>query len=795
MKRKYVAIATAAICMAGSVNYTALAASSFTDINEVPWTGAAQYIDEAASLGLMAGYTENGKKLCKAKNNVTYCEAVQLMYSIMCSNDSNQKVSSSVVSKWTPTLQSANIPEWAYDCVAYALENSILSTNDIKIFVTSGNQNNARREDVAVIFGKALSKLYTINSSAALTYTDKGSVSSTSVPYLELLNRLNLMVGDSGNNFNPKSYINRAEMAVLSSKTVNKLKDNSKPTPTPTPTVEQFTGTVNDVTTSGNDTVINVNVAGTDKKFTVTSSATVLKDNVASSASKISTGDTVVIVSSNNITTFVTILYSTNSSSTSNLSGTISSITTKKISINNDSKTTSYSFENKYENIVVKIDGSSSDVDELIKKCKDGDNFTAKVTLGSDEYVTRIDATTDNSQLSGTLSSLTSSKLSLKYNSKTYSYNLPDDTDDITVTINGSSSTYSKLKSNYSSTTYTVKVTLDSDKEVSKIVATSTTSSNTVSGDLSSVSTSSIKVIKSDDTKSTYSIDSDVTVTIDGSSSKLSTLISRVDDDKDYTVKLTISGDSVTKIAATLSDGTTSSDSVKGTLVDLDETDGARIKTSSSSTSSWYSWASSGYEIKLNGSYSNIDKVLDAMDKTVTVTLTLNGAGRVTNLTATSSDSASADNLEGTITSLTSSKISIKLDDGTKKTYYLADSVTVKIDGSTKSLSKLEDEIDDGETYTVKLTLNSDDDVKTIYADAAKSSRTGTLVSVDDETIILKIDSSTYSYDLSTSATVKVDGDDMDLDKFIDKYILYTYEVTITRNSSGTVTKIVATKE
>jgi len=793
MKKKYVAIATAAMCMAGTVNYTAFAASTFTDINDVPWSGAAQYIDEAASLGLMAGYTENGNKLCKAKNNVTYCEAVQLIYSTMCLNDSTQKVSSSVVSKWTSAMQSADIPTWAYDSVAYCLENSVLSTNDIAIFVTSGTQNNARREDVAVIFGKALSKLYTVNTSASLTYNDKSSVSSTSVPYLELLNRLNLMVGDSGNNFNPKAYINRAEMAVLASKTYNKIKGSSTPTPVPTPTVEQFTGTVKEVTTSGNDTVITVDVSGTNKTFTVTSSATVIKDDVASSASKINEGDTVVVVSSNNVTTFVTVLYSSNSSSC--LSGTISSITTKKISIKTDSKTTSYSFESRYTNTVVKFDGSSSDVDELIKAYKDGDTISAKITLGSDGYVSRIDATTEDSQLEGTLTSLTSSKLELKYNSKTYTYNLPDDTDDITVTVDGSSSTYSKLKSKYSSTTYTVKVTIDSDKEISKIVATSKSSSSTVSGDLYSISSSSIKVTKSDGTKETYSIDSSVTVTIDGSTSKLSTLISRVDDDKDYTVKLTITDDKVTKIAATLSDGTSSSDTVKGTLVDLDEENGVRVKVSGSSTSKWYLWASSGYEIKLNGSYSNIDKVLNKKDdETVTVTLTLNGADRVTKLTATSSDEDDADELEGTISSLSSSKISIKLDDGTKKTHNLADSVTVKVNGSTKSISKLEDYIEDG-TYYATLTLNSDDEVKTINADEAKSTRIGILKVLDDDTIKVQVDSVVYSYDLASSVTVKVDGDDMDLDEFIDKYVLNTYEVTLSRNSSGNVTKIIATKK
>ena len=45
MKKKFIALATAAMCMAGSVN-TAFA-SVFADINDVPWPGAAQYIDQA----------------------------------------------------------------------------------------------------------------------------------------------------------------------------------------------------------------------------------------------------------------------------------------------------------------------------------------------------------------------------------------------------------------------------------------------------------------------------------------------------------------------------------------------------------------------------------------------------------------------------------------------------------------------------------------------------------------------------------------------------------------------------
>ena len=102
---------------------------------------AAQYIDEAYNLGLMAGYVENGQRYCKPNNNVTYCEAVQLMYAIM-SSYTGTSVSSSVVTKWTSTMVSANIPSWAYNAVAYALENSILSTKDISIFMASSSTQN-----------------------------------------------------------------------------------------------------------------------------------------------------------------------------------------------------------------------------------------------------------------------------------------------------------------------------------------------------------------------------------------------------------------------------------------------------------------------------------------------------------------------------------------------------------------------------------------------------------------------------------------------------------------------------
>ena len=717
MKKNFIALAMAAVCFAGTASVPAFAASKFADINDVPWSGAEQYINQAADLGLMAGYTENGKLLCKARNNVTYCEAVQLMYSIMTANDTSQKVDSMTVSRWMQTMQSANIPSWAYEAVAYGLENSILTTNDISIFVRNGKQGNARREDVGVIFGKALAKKYALTANPTLTYNDKDKVASTSVAYLELLNRLNLMVGDSSNNFNPKANINRAEMAVLSTKTYNKLKENgSTVVVPPVSTREQFTGVVSKVDANGSSADVTVTVDKKDKTIKVDSSTVILKNNEYVNASKISEGDTVVAVVENNKVTFLTILYSTgkDNSTKDEIKGDVKSITTKKISIEQNGKSTSYTLDKRYEDVVVKLDGSSSDVDELIKLYKDGYTINAKITLDKSDYVTRIDAT-KSKPLTGEITSLSKTKITIEANKNEYSYNLPDDTDDIKVTLDGSSSTYSKLKSAVSDTTCTATITLNSDNEVSKIVAKKKASS------------------------------------------------------------------------------TSSTASTTGTLVDADYSDGIKIK--SGSSTKWYEWATAGYEIKLNGSYSNIDKLLDKKKSaTVTVKLTLNGADRVTYVEATTKDGTKKDELEGQITSLSSSKITIKTDSGSKKTYTISDEVSVSVDGDIKSIKKLKNLMDDDD-YTAKLTLNSDDEVKRIVASSSMESRTGKLVSVDKDKIKLTIGSTTYSYDISSGAKVKVDGDDMELSKFINIYVMKDYTVTITRNAEGKATKIVATSK
>lgn len=394
MKKTIIAVLSAATLALSSVPAYA---SVFSDIDTVPWPGAAQYIDEAYELGIITGYIENDQRLCKPKNNVTYCEAVQLMYALMNSY-SGTSVNQSVVSKWQSTMAAENIPSWAYNAVAYALENSILSRNDISIFMASSTvQNNARREDIAVIFGKALSKVYSLASNPTLTYNDKAQIASTSVPYVELLNRLNIMVGDANNNFNPKVNMNRAELSVLVTKTYHTLKDGNgsgTTTPsTPSGTVVQYAGKVTQKTSSGSGYSVSVSVNGKEETFTANATTTVTgTDGKSASLSDVSTGDSVVAVCSGGVATTIIIMAEGDASedSASKESGTINSIDEDKIVVRSGSKNKSYDIQD--EDIDVSIDGSNSSLSTLIRRFEGGRNYSVDVYLNDDEEVVRIEA-------------------------------------------------------------------------------------------------------------------------------------------------------------------------------------------------------------------------------------------------------------------------------------------------------------------------------------------------------------------------------------------------------------------
>lgn len=221
MKRK-MALALAAVMASSCMSVTGYAAN-FKDINDVPWDGAKTVINSVADLGLLNGYEDN---TFRAKNNVTYCEAIHMLYTALDKSGVAKPIDAVTQNKYAPFMQGLNIPAWAQRSVAYGLENSIITTTDLAKFMTGSKSNLATRSDVAKMFGNALAVRYDIDkeAKAANKFGDAWHIPSDSIILVDLLARLGIVNGDNYNNFNPATNINRAEMAVMLNKTFETLK-------------------------------------------------------------------------------------------------------------------------------------------------------------------------------------------------------------------------------------------------------------------------------------------------------------------------------------------------------------------------------------------------------------------------------------------------------------------------------------------------------------------------------------------------------------------------------------------
>lgn len=216
MKRK-MAMALAAVLVAGSLPVT-VSAATFTDINEVSW--ASSTIQAVSDKGLINGY-EDGT--FRAKNNVTYSEAMVMIYNLMDKTGNLKAGTTNTLPMYQSVLNTYKIPTWSQSTVAYGLSAQILMASDLPKFTTNGVANPATRQDVAVMFGRALSTKYDIYAGTGVKYNDVWRISDDAMPYVDLLTRLGIVSGDDNGNFNPTANITRAEMAVMMNKTYDLL--------------------------------------------------------------------------------------------------------------------------------------------------------------------------------------------------------------------------------------------------------------------------------------------------------------------------------------------------------------------------------------------------------------------------------------------------------------------------------------------------------------------------------------------------------------------------------------------
>ncbi len=349
------------------------------------------------------------------------------------------------------------IPTWAHEAVAYGLENKIVTISEIPGFVNSSGA--------------------TVNSNPNLTFNDASSITSVAKPYVDLLNRLGIITGDDLGNFNPKKSINRAEMAVIVSKTNDFLDKEG------TSQAGTLSGEITNLVNVGNDTTIVVTSGSTSKQFTGNSTTGVLDSNgTRLLISQLSVGDE-VLVSYNGDNSIVSVMVtksaeddgSSSSSSEYDVEGTFVSLGSYTIKLEVDGKEKSYELYDKDETYF-RYDGSVKDYDKFKDLVSEGDKIGLE--FDKDNYVTYVYATPGESDYDkeGYFDDISSKSIKIKSSksgsAKTYDFE-DEDSDNVKFykSKSGSSIDYDDFK-DYVNEDDKIGLELNSDDEVTKVIMT-----------------------------------------------------------------------------------------------------------------------------------------------------------------------------------------------------------------------------------------------------------------------------------------------------------------------------------
>ncbi len=363
-------------------------AANFYDINDVPWEGAKTYINSVADKGLMVGSDNaQGKRVFKPKDNLSYLECSQLVYAIFGDEKGLTAYTATIGSKWDTVLKGYKISDWAKSAVAFCLENGIVTIPDVSGFMSGTTSKNAARQDVAVMFGKAFEKAgYTQKQS--FSFNDASKISSSALKYANLLGSLNILTGDNNKNFNPTNLINRAEMAVIVSKTHDEL-GNGSTTGTTTPSTPTGSGTatgiVSSVVSYGNQYVLTMLTTEGQKSFMMSSSTKVTYGTKVYGPTDIGESDTIVVAY--NGTTIISVVVTKDANddigssskeepkeqkAASTYSGTITSMNTSRIKVKKGTSNEK-TFTKFVDDLEIVIDGKDRSYSRLEDEFDDED--------------------------------------------------------------------------------------------------------------------------------------------------------------------------------------------------------------------------------------------------------------------------------------------------------------------------------------------------------------------------------------------------------------------------------------
>lgn len=483
MKKYAVTALAAAVCL--TVSATGYGAV-FSDVgSSLKW--AESYINSVYESGLMVGdYNDYGARIFRGNENITYSEAAQLVYSMTVKSGFATDVTELGIDRYSMEMANEGIDEWAKKPVAFCMEKGIISSYELTKFKENGQNVKISREDMCVMFGKALALSYSVSSGTSLSFNDTWNISAAAKPYVELLNKLGIISGDENNNFNPKANITRAETAVIASKTYEVMKQ--KIVTNPESGYTQTSGTVVSVYESNGTYVLRLTTSDGVAGFVLTD-ATPVYNNASSNVgpSGLGLGDSVTVYSSGASIARVVITKDIVTDPgnvnmpefTNQIKDKGELISAGEYKIGLIDKRGDRVYYTVARDAKITLNGRDATLRQLSDRVKGDAYVEVTVELNSStqeaEVVTAVEQKY-TSDTEGKIRNINKRSISIESGSKSYSYDMADS---VSVKYNGSSSSLSALVSAFDDLTGSkyidVELTLNSDDEVTKIVAESST--------------------------------------------------------------------------------------------------------------------------------------------------------------------------------------------------------------------------------------------------------------------------------------------------------------------------------
>ena len=212
------------IASVAAVSMTATAfAATFSDVEGTAYDWANSYVEDMAEKGLISGY-EDGT--FRPQNTVSKIEAISLFARAMGSrSEIHEKTVKSALDKYDEFIDNLNL-KFGKEDVAFLLHHGALTEAEMNAYLSGDTKNKPMlRHEAATIIVKSmgLDAEAKRNLVLDLSYTDVKDIPSAAKKYVYMVTEKNIMAGGGDGTFSPNTDVQRSQIAVMLSKTVDAM--------------------------------------------------------------------------------------------------------------------------------------------------------------------------------------------------------------------------------------------------------------------------------------------------------------------------------------------------------------------------------------------------------------------------------------------------------------------------------------------------------------------------------------------------------------------------------------------